>query len=233
MVWSYDGDRVRVKTGWDGWSRVYHALEFAVMGRSLERGRRSSLPHLEGVGRVLVLGGGDGRFLEAALASWPGARFVTVDGSAGMLDRSRMRNAAAGAGRCEWFQLEFPSAVEQLPSGPFDGIVTQYFLDCFTDGELAQWWPAVAERLRPGGVWSVVDFAPPECSTGWRQARQRWLLRMLYAAFGCTTSMRARQLPEWEKLFNQADWVAVETGGLERGLFRTGLWRKGLPMKTG
>jgi len=198
--------------------------------------------------RWLVLGDGDGRGLEALVRALPGATFVSVDGSRAMLACARRRletgpptpTHLSPKPPITWIHADLARDWPDLPSGaPFDGIVTSFFLDCLTPDQLTHVWTEGAARLRPGGAWTVTDFLSPAevrrvgASSGpagtagrWRPLRQALLLRLLYAAFGTSTSMGARQLPDLAAPFADAGW-ALESRGHSRSLL-TGwkLWRR-------
>ena len=176
--------------------------------------------------RVLLLGDGDGRFLEHALRVWPRAHFVTIDASAGMIAASKARNAELGAGRVQWVRGELPIALAAYEAQAFDGVVTQFFLDCFPDGELALLWREVARCLRFEGWWRVLDFNASDELSGWRSIRQRLLVWTLYRAFRLTSDIRAVRLPDMEKPFRRARWTRIDDTVLFGGIYRQTLWQK-------
>lgn len=205
--------------------------------------------------RWLLLGDGDGRGLEVLLSHRPRDVFVSLDLSGEMLRRARGRVQLAakpphpprrvrarpvglrpGGGtsadpnkplRVEWCQADIRAGwPEALAGQTFDAVVSQFFMDCFTDDEIQRWWPEVAARLRPGGNWWVTDFTPPEALKGWLAVRQRLILGMLYPVFRWTTSMRARTLPRLCRPFRDAGWVRAEQALLPSGIGQVIRWRK-------
>lgn len=205
--------------GWDRWARLYRPLEHLVFGGALQRTREAAarLTSEAGAGTWLVVGDGDGRGLAALRACLPDSRFFVVDRSPAMLRRSRLRNPAGA----NWIRAVLPEQSDRLPDR-VDGIVTSFFLDCFPPDELAQVSARLAARLVPGGVWVVADFAHPASLSGWRGRFQRGLLRGLYLAFGWTTPIRARRLPDLDAPFE--GWTRVAEWS--RGGTRAVAWRK-------
>ncbi|TVP45015.1 MAG: class I SAM-dependent methyltransferase [Gemmatimonadales bacterium] len=208
-----------VHRGWDRWAPVYRHLERLALGLELERcramaaealsedlrvGGRGS-PGAEATGEppfhCLVLGDGDGRGLERIVRRHPGIRCTSVDVSQAMISRARLRLGEAPGVR--WVHGDIRDVGED---GRFDAVMTQFFLDCFTTRELAEWWGTVAGQVAPGGSWIVADFTPPSSLRGWRGLRQRVLVGALYRAFGWTTPMEARALPDIEGIFRSAGW---------------------------
>jgi hypothetical protein len=98
----------------------------------------------------------------------------------------------------------------------YDLIVSHFFLDCLTDGEVR----ALAERLTPhmtqNAGWLVSEFAVPE--KGWKRLGARFLTRSLYVAFSVLTQLRVRQIPNYAQAFNdnrlQRTKKAVFLGGV-------------------
>jgi SAM-dependent methyltransferase len=204
--------------------------------------------------RWLLLGDGTGRGLELLLAHRPGDTFVSMDLSGEMLRRARGRVRLAADSRCpprqspalpvdlpprgapsrdpyeprrvEWCRADIRNGWPRALEGrTFDAVVSQFFVDCFTDDEIRGWWPEVAARLLPGGIWWVTDFTPPGALKGWPAIRQQLILAMLYPAFRWTTSMRARRLPDLKRPFQEAGWAEEERALLPSGICQVVRWR--------
>ncbi|TVR64138.1 MAG: class I SAM-dependent methyltransferase [Gemmatimonadales bacterium] len=226
--------------GWDRWATVYRFLERLALGRSLERAR-DQVAHVAGLEMAgpkpagpevagsatpwLVVGDGDGRGLAALLETLPETPFVSVDGSRAMLERARHRIPEVDRTRVRWLQVRLP---DPLPTEDLQaaGLVTTFFLDCFTPGELTAVWARLASELRPGGLWLVADFTPPGSLQGWRRLRQGLVLATLYRAFGWTTPMRSRRLPDLEMPFTAAGWERTWLWRSPGGLTTVTSWRK-------
>jgi len=226
---------------------LQHARAATVSPRALAR--------LPSGGSWLLLGDGDGRGLAKVRDAGQAGDVVCLDVSPQMLARAqaRMARARTGAGQKElegrlppgaphgrrpnvtahaqppvtWCQADllegWPAALRERR---FDVVVTQFFLDCFTDPQIEAWWPEVARRLRPGGVWLVTDFTPAGSLRGWQALRQRALLAVLYPCFRWTTPMVARALPDLERPFRQAGWQAPYRERLPSGITELTVWRK-------
>ena len=198
--------------------------------------------------RWLLLGCGDGRGLVQILNIRRHPMVDVVDVSPGMLRAARRRVEAQGqGGRVRWFRGDLrlgleaavpfppgedldPAGLSRSPEGElrarYDGVVTPFFLDCFTETELLAWWSGVAARVEPGGWWLVSDFQPPGRLRAWPGLRQRALLGLLYPAFRWTTQMRARRLPDLETPFRRAGWIRELHRGSRSCITGTTLWRK-------
>ena len=146
---------------------VYQALEWIAFGRGLERARFCHIESLRACRRVLILGEGDGRYLARLLRRFPELRIECLDGSRAMLAR-----AEAGLTEVERRQVVFrhvDARTAEFGAGEFDAVVTLFFLDCFSEAEVAKLVERVGRALRPAACWVWADFAIPE--RGWRRWR--------------------------------------------------------------
>ena len=136
----------------DGLAPHYSWIEKVAFGGMLQWCRTALVSDLADARRVLILGEGDGRFVQAFLAHNPAASVHVVDGSPRMIALACHR---AGCERVTW-QVADARAVEP-PRAEYDLIVTNFFLDCFGPDDLARLIPRVAVALQPGGRWLVAD----------------------------------------------------------------------------
>ena len=204
----------------DRLARVYRWVEYAAFGLALERCRFAHLGALAGATRVLVLGEGDGRFVARLLRENRGARVEVVESSKEMLRVARGR--VGEDERVRWLQAD--AVRGPLPEGPFDAVVTHFFLDCFGEAEAARVVREAARRLEPGGVWVISEFC--DGGRGWRGVHARAWLWAMYRFFAATTGLRARRLPGWEGMLREAG-LRREARVEERwGLVVGEVWRK-------
>ena len=197
-------------SNFDPVARWYRWLEYAGFGGALWRRRVEFLQELREARRVLMAGEGDGRFLQAFLATNPEATVTYVDGSARMLQLARRRT---GTERVQFLQLDL--AEGPAVDGEFDAIVTHFFLDCFREEEIAN----VVARLGRAPVWVVSEFQTPHWI--WRG-----VVRGLYAFFGLTTGLRVDRLPDYAAALGSAGFELTERREGWGGLLVSELWRR-------
>jgi SAM-dependent methyltransferase len=185
----------------------YRWIEYAAFGRALERRRFALLDRLSGARRVLILGEGDGRALEKLLKIAPQARFDVVESSAEMIALAQTRTGTTD--RVRYFCQDVRQA--GWPIETYDGIVTFFFLDCFSDRHVKALVKRLKQSLVPGGVWLVTDFRLP--AHGWRRWHAIYWVHLMYRFFRFSTGLRTKRLPLIEKILAEA--------GLERIDFRT------------
>ncbi len=209
------------RPNFDTIARPYRMLEYITLGRALERTRMAFLPELMQCRNALVLGDGDGRFLERLLATNGAIRATAIDSSAMMLQLLHKR-CAAFADRLETYQVD---ALESQPTSftPYDLVVTHFFLDCFTQSELKELIARTAPYLSPQALWVVSDFHVP---TGWLRLPASLLVRSLYLAFRLLTGLRTTQLPDHKSALSQAGFERLACRPSLAGLLKAELWRK-------
>src|SRR5215469_10516735 len=107
---------------------IYPTLERLVFGAHLDNARQAFVESVIEASRVLLVGEGNGRFLESVIAGKQAGFIKVVEKS-----RAMIRLAKARAGESRNVELEFIEADFRLwQSGEeFDCIVTHFFLDLF------------------------------------------------------------------------------------------------------
>ncbi|HVV44723.1 MAG TPA: class I SAM-dependent methyltransferase, partial [Bryobacteraceae bacterium] len=198
----------------------YRWIEYAALGRALERRRFAFLRRLAGARRVLILGEGDGRTVSRLLKIAPRAEFDVVEVSPEMIGLARMR--VHDSPRVHFEQGDARS--HHWAAGIYDGLVTNFFLDCFTEEELAPLAGKLANALAPDGIWIVAEFAIP--LRGWRRFHARMWIWTMYRFFGITTGLRAQRLPAIERLMREAGMMRVEQQSERAGLMVSEVWRR-------
>src|ERR1700722_881118 len=119
----------------DSIARWYRWLEYAAFGGALRRRREAFLFELGDPQKVLVLGDGDGRFLQLFVALYPQARVDAIDVSARMIELAQARAPQVTFHLADAREFDFQE---------YDLAVAHFFFDCFTDADLA----ALLARIR-------------------------------------------------------------------------------------
>lgn len=181
----------------------YRWLEYGAFGSALRRRREAFLFELGDPQRVLVLGDGDGRFLQAFSALYPRARVDAVDVSARMVDLAKAR-----AGRVTFHVAD---AREFGFAEAYDLAVAHFFFDCFEEGELR----VMLGRIRTKS-WLVSEF---------RNTRWNWpVLRGLYFFFRRTTGLKTRALPDHRATLKALGYRMKQEEIALGGLLASELW---------
>ena len=169
----------------------------------MRRRREAFLFELGNPKKVLVLGDGDGRFLQVFTALYPQARVDAVDSSARMIELARARVPSA--------TYHLADAREFAFEKEYDLAVAHFFFDCFDDGELK----AILSRIH-ANTWLVSEF---------RNTRWSWpILRGLYFFFRLTTGLRVTSLPGHRQLLAGLGYSLQKEQSALGGLVVSELW---------
>lgn len=201
---------------------IYRGLEFLAFGSALERARFERLGALAACRHVLALGDGDGRCTARLLALNPGVEVHYLDASPAMLGLAARRIPAAHAGRVTFTRAN--ALTHQFGRSLYDGVLTPFLLDCFTDAEVRLLVTRVTTALTPDARWLFTDFVLPD--GGWRRWRGRLWLGGLYAFFRWQCGLRVRSLPESEHHIERAGFAVERSQTYQHGLLRTTLYRR-------
>jgi SAM-dependent methyltransferase len=209
----------------DSVARAYRWMEYFSFGRMLERCRFHFLSPCFSACRALVLGDGDGRFTARLLSENSTVKVDVVDASPEMLAvlRERVRHNCRNAD----IRLSTTAAdIRQLiPTRmDYDLVVSHFFLDCLTDGEVRSLISRLSPRMTPDALWLVSDFAVPE--KGWRRLGGRIVIRGLYFAFFVLTGLKVRKIPNYANAFKENGYHQVDTAEFLGGMLVTQLWQR-------
>jgi ubiquinone/menaquinone biosynthesis C-methylase UbiE len=203
---------------------IYRWAEYISLGPLLQSTRTGLLDQLNNPRHALVLGDGDGRFLEQLLLRYPQCTAVAADISAAMLDKLRRRclhSVPNAATRLTTLQR---SALEIDPPPFTDLVVTHFLLDCFSQSDVDALITRIASQLAPGTLWLVSDFALPDNRL--LRPFARLYIASLYAAFRLLTGLRVRQLPDTQSALQRNGMRRITCVTLLGGLLYTELWQR-------
>jgi len=186
----------------------YRWLEYAAFGGALRRRREAFLFELGNPQKVLVLGDGDGRFLQVFTALYPQASIDAVDGSVRMIELAQARAPSV--------TFHHADAREFCFEQQYDLAVAHFFFDCFEQQELA----SLLARV-PTESWLVSEFQ----NTPWS-----WpILRALYFFFRITTGLRVKSLPDHRTALEKIGFRPVKHQSALAGLLTSELWLREPP----
>jgi ubiquinone/menaquinone biosynthesis C-methylase UbiE len=214
---------VNAAANFDRIARPYRVLEYLTLGGTLERARLCFLPRLPAARNALVLGDGDGRFLEHLLSANPELHATALDSSAEMLRLLRKRSAPCPS-RLRTLHTD---ALRFDPPGgsSYDLVVTHFFLDCFTEPQLTELIQRISPALTPDALWLVSDFRIPPGSMRWPA---QILVRSLYFAFRVITGLGTTQLPCYAPILSAAGFERIDRKLFLSGIITSELWQREL-----
>ena len=193
-----------------------------MFGGALQKARTARMDRYLAADSILLLGDGDGRFLEALLEAGCGAEIVSLDASEKMIEVAQRAMAGRGA------RVRFVRArVEgfELPDGFVPDLVSaHFFFDCFTDRELGEIVPKIVRWMPATGGLVVTDFRIPQRGC----LRRLWgklLIWTMLIFFRFGAGISARKLPGIDVPLGLAGLCAAETEEFRGGLIVCELWQ--------
>lgn len=220
-----------VRMNCDGIARYYEGFEHLSFGSNLERSRFAFLGEARTSRRAIVCGGGDGRFLARLLRVNSHVEVDFVDLSPKMVEVAERRVAGMGRTFRERVRFRVGDIREFEPrTDGYDLIVTHFFLDCFSERELAGIVACLGSWGVPDARWIVSDFREAVGPVGrlWTRA----VIRGLYAAFRFTTGLRVTRLPNYAAALGREGYVQRCEETALGGLLHSSLW-EARPVRPG
>jgi SAM-dependent methyltransferase len=203
-------------------------MEWLLAGGKLQRCRTAFLPEVRQAQRVLLLGEGNGRFLDAFVHANPSAEITVLDASAAMLRAARQRLGAIAPETDRRIQCIHANALNWSPSaGTYDLIVSNFFLDCFRAEQLAELIPRLASGASAGAQWLVSDFCLP--ASGPARWRAQGIVALMYCFFRMVTRLPARSLTPVDPLLQRAGFELRGRIVTEWGLLHADRWQRSRP----
>jgi ubiquinone/menaquinone biosynthesis C-methylase UbiE len=192
----------------------YRWLEAIAFGNALQRARTCWIDTIAHPKRTLIFGEGDGRFLCELVRAFPKIDVDCIDASEAMLQlaRARLRRTHPESfSRVHFFREDI---LKWTPRKSYDLLVTHFFLDCFSGGELQAIIAKLASAAEPGAVWLIADFTIPR--KRFARAHAKLWLRIMYAFFRATARVAANELVDPSPYLHRHGFIQAE-GKVSRG----------------
>ncbi len=208
-----------MRSGYDFLARHWQGLEHLLHGDLLAKARFACLRELERQrpSRVLLVGDGDGRFLEQLVWRLPSSRITSIDRSPSMVALARARLDETSRQRVTHLIADAAQVVvTPSPSVQFDAVVTHFFFDQFEHDGQRELVPHLASLLTETATWHLADYQLP--AGGWARQRARAILFLLYRLFGAITDIDARSLQDPTPLLEAAGFRLLRQTLFDREL---------------
>jgi ubiquinone/menaquinone biosynthesis C-methylase UbiE len=171
-------------------ARNYDKLVNVFFGKTLHQAQMNFVSEIGAADKVLILGGGSGKFLKDLLAIRPSIAITYIEAS------SEMIMLAKGQIKEENPKVKFIHGTQDhIPLEQFDAVITNFFLDLFREDEMRTLVDTISKKLNANGKWFVADFENTQ------KFSHRFLLWFMYLFFRSTGSIETRHLPEWRLFF--------------------------------
>lgn len=172
-------------TGFDRLAPLYSKLVRILFGDTLQQAQLHFVAHIQKTDRVLILGGGDGTFLKALLATHPNLYIDYIDISTRMIVLAKQKIPMDAS-------VNFIVGTENdIPNTQYSVVITNFYLDLFTDKTLKTIIEKIQHHLHPNVRWLATDFVKEKWWHG-------FMLWVMYRFFRLSTGIEAKWLPDWQ-----------------------------------
>jgi ubiquinone/menaquinone biosynthesis C-methylase UbiE len=165
-----------------------------VLGSTLRRARREFIDSLAPATRILIVGGGNGQVLTDLLKHQPKASIDYLDIAPGMIASAKKSLHKLHPEKVDQVNFICADLMNHDLANQYDLIITQFFLDCFTENTLDKVMKKLHSALLTQGQWLFCDFTA-------NRAFGRLCAFLLYPFFRLVCGIEARELAIFRKKF--------------------------------
>jgi ubiquinone/menaquinone biosynthesis C-methylase UbiE len=185
----------------------------------LQDHRTAFLAAAEGKYKALIVGDGDGRFLQALVNSYPHLEIDSLELSGGMLAQARRRVSSPQARFIQGDVFAFDFELSH-----YEVLFTHFFLDCFTTANLSVLVTKLSATLTPDAIWIVSEFR--SANRGWRKFYTSAWLAAMYCFFGFATGLKTKSLPDYATTLANAGFAKRKEMVSTDGLIASQWWER-------
>jgi len=169
--------------------------------------------NLRGAGKVLLVGDGDGRFLEVFLKAVDDVCVDYVDLSEGMM---RLAKRRVSSERVRYFTEDF----REWEGEKYDAVVAHFFLDGFVEEDLGEVVEKLCVSVRSGGVMVVSDFDP---NIAWWGRLWVCVMRLFFRFFG---GVRIGEVERYDSFFKKRGLEKISEFEILKGFVYSVMFQK-------
>ena len=177
--------------------------------------------------KVLIMGGGDGKFLLNAMQQKLADHYYYVDISGAMIKLAKTKIKKQSALSLDSVTFVCGSYQDIPKDETFDLMVTPYFLDCFSERELSLVVAKLHARLTIGGTWFFADFNIPDDS--FRRFTFKTIIQLLYGIFNFFCDLGVSHLPNFNEQFSKYNFTLLDEKYFLGGLLVARIYKNGNP----
>ena len=202
---------MKTNSGFDFLAPVYDLMARLVFGRAMIDSQLCFLDRIPHGAEVLILGGGTGWLLEKISDQHKSCKILYVDVSKEMVKKARLRKTEDEVQFIQGTEKDIPKDIK------FDFIITNFYLDLFSDKNLVAVLERIREHTKTSSVWLVTDFIE---TTLWH----RWMLKLMYLFFRIVCSIECSHLPKWKTALRANGWKEIEMQSRFNDFINTSFW---------
>lgn len=201
----------KVATGFNRLAPIYTILTQIVFGKTLQQAQVHVLHSIKPGNHVLILGGGSGDLLKSLLKQQSQITVDYIDISSKMIQLARKKTESLS-------NVNFIVGTEQnIPNRTYAVVITNFYLDLFSDSTLPHVIQKIKRHLTPGARWLVADFVEEK---SWH----RIMLWCMYLFFRTIARIEASQVPDWQSTLEKAGMHAINSKKFYCGFIKSSVY---------
>ena len=195
---------------------IYDSLAGMVFGKSIQKAQSVWLDSIPDNGKVLILGGGTGFILEELDRLELPLKVTYIEPSSAMMSRARKRLPF------KLIEVDFIQDTHRAAFGMdrFDVVMTNFFLDVFTQDELGKVVQQISSLVDKDGVWLLTDFV--KTGIWWQNA----LIKLMYLFFKVTAGLEGNRLLNFEAYLSEEGYRVVKQKYFYYGMIRSDVYKR-------
>lgn len=198
--------------GFDRLAPIYDSLAQLIIGKGIQISQLYFLNYLKEKKKLLILGGGTGWILPYIVEINPTLKIDYIELAPKMILKAKQSLK-------EYTNISFIVGTEEnIPHHDYDSVLTNFYLDLFTDTKLNDVIGKIKKSLLPNAHWIATDFVSEQ---GWHKV----MLWIMYRFFNITTGLMTYSLPQWENALIQANGKLVAMRKYSRGFIKTTVYQ--------
>jgi 2-polyprenyl-3-methyl-5-hydroxy-6-metoxy-1,4-benzoquinol methylase len=189
---------------------IYDSLKQLIFKDQLDKAASCFIDKIPPASTILIIGGGSGKLLPCLSSD----HMVSyVDASEKMIALAKKKNFKA--------EVVFLTTdiINFHPNKLYDVIITPFFLDCFTEKDLAVVFSHINSLLKKNGLWLHSDFYPQNKS-------QRLMVRFMYFCFRMSTGLKVNNIPDFDKLFKSHLFFQEKKAVFSKAMVHSYIYKK-------
>lgn len=203
----------RTERGFDFLASRYTSLTRLVFGKTLDHAQKFPLDFIEPGVSILILGGGSGQLLSTLLQKHPAVSVDYIDLSPKMIELAKGKTGNPSS-------VNFITGTEQnIPSHAYTVVITNFYLDLFSDKKLNEVIDIIKPRLADNVIWLATDFISEKT---WH----RIFLKVMYVFFKIVTRIEAGSLPDWQSALSHAGFREVKSKNFYGGFIKSSVYKR-------
>ncbi|GAL83382.1 ubiquinone/menaquinone biosynthesis methylase [Sporocytophaga myxococcoides] len=213
----------RQRKGFNRLAAIYDYLLLIPPGRGFIKSQEELIHLLPEKKSCLIIGGGTGNFLRSLIISGKVTNIVNLDISEKMLAKASVKIKDLYQDcKVEFRRGSFDKIAEEEK---FDLIITNFFLDLFSQEEVKTWISFIHEKLSSEGLFYYTDLQISRGKT-LRTFMKNMYIKVLYFFFRNTTSISGKTLIDLRTEILQSGFNIIHEKGYLKELFYSAIFKK-------